>query len=159
MKIQKRAYRTVVFISLILCGFIVFGGGQVSADEWTSAQKEVWKAIENAWEGLKHGKMDVATYVEGTLEWWSDKIEPYGGDKLKRNYEGWFAYDIPVSCELKPLQIFIYGNVANVFYKSKWKGKKIGDTGRHMETWVKQDNKWKYLGSMGCSCEQAPQCP
>ncbi|MGD8471215.1 MAG: nuclear transport factor 2 family protein [Desulfobacteraceae bacterium] len=159
MKIQKRAYRTVVFISLILCGIIVFGGGQVSADEWTSAQKEVWKAIENAWEALKLGKIDVATYVGGSLEWWSDQIIPFGGDRLVMAYQRWLAYDKPVSYELKPLQIFIYGNVANVFYISKWKGKEIGDTGRHMETWVKQDNKWKFLGSMACSCEKAPKCP
>ncbi len=159
MKTQKRAYRTVVFISLILCGIIVFWGEQVFAGEWTNTQKEVWKAIENIWEGLKLGKMDVAAYVEGSLEWSSDQMEPYGGDKLKSNYESWFAYDKPVSYELKPLQILIYGNVANVFYVSKWKGKKIGDSGRHMETFVKQDNKWKFLGAMGCSCEQAPICP
>jgi hypothetical protein len=159
MKKQKRAYRTVVFISLILCGIIVFWGTQVSADEWTSAQKEVWKAIENAWEGLKLGKVPVTTYVEGSLEWWTDRVEPVGGDKLKRNYERWLAYDKPVSYELKPLKILIYGNVAIVFYLSKWKGKKIGGDDRSMETWVKQDNKWKFLGLMGCSCEQPPVCP
>jgi hypothetical protein len=159
MKIQKRAYRTVVFISLILCGIIVFGGYQASAGEWTNAQKEVWKAIENAWEGFKLGKMDVTASVEGSLEWFPDKAEPYGGDILKKHYERWFAYDKPVSYELKPLEILIYGNVANVFYEWKWKGKKIGDTGRQMETFVKQDNKWKFLGLMGCSCEKAPKCP
>ena len=159
MKPQKRACRTVVFISLILCGIIVFGGGQVSADEWTSAQKEVWKAIENIWEGLKQGKMDFTTFVEGSLEWNSDQMEPLGGDKLKRNYEDWFAYDKPVSYELKPLQILIYGNVAIVFYKLKWKGKKMRESSRQMETWFKQDNKWKFLGLMGCSCKRAPKCP
>ena len=159
MKIQKRIYRTAVIISLILCGSILFWGFQVSAGEWTNAQKEVWKAIENAWEGFKHGKLDKTLYVEGSLEWWSDQVEPYGGDKLKGNYERWFAYDKPVSYELKPLQILIYGNVANVFYEWKWKGKKIGDAGRQMETFVKQDNKWKSLGVMGCSCEIAIKCP
>jgi hypothetical protein len=159
MKTQKRVYRTGVFISLIFCGIIVFGGGQVSADEWTSAQKEVWKEIETFWEGLKQGKEPVTASVEGSLEWWSDRVEPYGGDKLKSNYESWLAYDKPVSYELKPLKILIYGNVAIVFYLSKWKGKKIGGDGRSMETWVKQDNKWKFLGAMGCSCEQAPVCP
>ena len=156
MKTQKRAYRKVVFISLILCGIIVFWGEQVFAGEWTNTQKEVWKEIETVWEGFKLGKLPDD---EGSLEWWSDQLEPYGGDKLKRNYERWFAYDKPVSYELKPLQILIYGNVANVFYVSKWKGKKIGDSGRHMETFVKQDNKWKFLGAMGCSCEIAIKCP
>lgn len=155
MKAHKRVYRTVVFISLLLGGIIVFWGFQVSAAELNSAQKEVWKAVENTWEGFKQGKVD----VEGSTEWLSDQPEPYGGFELKRIYEGWFNWDKLVSYELKPHQILIFGNVANVFYEWKYKGAKAGDSGRQMEIFVKQDNKWKYLGGMGCSCELPIKCP
>ena len=159
MNTQKRAYWTVVFISLVLCVVIVFWGFQVSAKEWTEAQKEVWKAVETTWEGFKHGKSDTTPSVEGSLEWMSDQVEPYGGFKLKRIYEGWFNWDKLVSYELKPLEILIYGNVANVFYEWKYKGTKAGDSGRQMETFVKEDKIWRYLGGMGCSCELPIKCP
>jgi hypothetical protein len=159
MKIPKRIYRTAVFIPLFLCAIIVFWGFQVSAKEWTDAQKEVWKSVEIAWDGFKHGKMDATASVEGSIEWLSDQPEPYGGFELTRIYEGWFNWDKPVSYELKPLEILIYGNVANVFYEWKWKGTKAGDSGRQIETFVKQDKKWKYLGGMGCSCELPIKCP
>jgi len=44
MKTQKK-----VFISLFLCGVIVFWGFLVFAEDWTEAQKEVWKTVEARW--------------------------------------------------------------------------------------------------------------
>ena len=159
MKTQKRAYRTVVFISLILCEIIVFWGGQVSADEWTSAQKEVWKTIENTWESFKQGKLDETLYFEGNVEWLSEARRPHSGDILKSDYEGWFAMDKPVSYEIEPFEIFIFGNVANVFYGWKWKGDTLSDSGRQLDVLIQQDNKWKFITGMNCSCKQAPKCP
>jgi hypothetical protein len=64
-----------------------------------------------------------------------------------------------VSYELIPLKIHIYGDVANVFYLAKWKGNIIGDSSRQMDTYIKQEKVWKFLGGMGCSCEKAIKCP
>ena len=159
MKIQKRVYRTAVIISLILCGSIVFWGFQVSAGEWTDAQKEVWKTIENVWEGFKQGKLDETLYLESNVEWLSGAKRPHSGDSLKRDYEGWLAMDKPVSYEIEPFEIMIFGNVANVFYGMKWKGDTLSDSGRQLDVLIKQNNKWRFIASMGCSCERAPKCP
>ena len=66
----------------------------------------------------------------------------------------------PVTYELKPVAINIIGNVANVFLFIKWNGDKMPVTisGRQYSTWIKEDNKWKYMGGMGCSCDRSPYC-
>jgi len=159
MKIQRKFYRPVLAISLLLCGVILFGGMHVFAEEWNESQMEVWKVIETAFESFKLGKIDESLSVDGSLEWWSRKMVPLGGEILRRAYSRWFNYDKPVSVELNPLKIQIYENVANVFYEWEWKGKKIGDRGRQMDTLVKQGTEWKFLGSMMCSCEEIINCP
>ena len=161
MKTQRKNLVAKVAISLLFCIAIVFWGFQVIGEELTETQKEVWKVVETEWEYFKQG--DVEAVLTGghddSLTWWSSRAIPLGKSAIRLSYQDWFDLDKPVSYELKPLNIHIFGNVANVFYKSKWKGKKIGGDDRSMETWVKQDNKWKFLGLMGCSCEQPPVCP
>lgn len=159
MKILRKFSRPALVMSLFLCGIILFVGGHVYAEEWTDSQMEVWKVIETAWESFKLGKTDETLSVDGSLEWWSRKMVPLGGEILIRAYNRWLAYDKPVSIELNPLKIQIYENVANVFYEWKWKGKTMGDRGRQMDTLVKQGNEWKFFGSMMCSCEEIVNCP
>lgn len=60
---------------------------------------------------------------------------------------------------LKPLNINIFGNVANVYYLYKYDGEKLKDQGRVMETWVKEGNKWLAIGSLSASCDKNPPCP
>ena len=100
----------------------------------------------------------IALGTKGSLEWWPTKKKPYDANAIKEEYKKWSDYDKPVTYELEPLNIHIVNNVANVFYLYQWKGKVSSDSGRIMETWIKQDNRWKFMGAMGCSCEKALTC-
>ena len=49
MKTQGKRLMAKVVISLLFCFAIVFWGFQVSGEEWTDSQKEVWKIVESFW--------------------------------------------------------------------------------------------------------------
>jgi len=151
-----------VFTSLFFSGVFLFWVVQVSAEEWNIEQKEVWKSVEAGWELFVKGDIDAiaAIAAEGYLEWWPNDPSPFGNDYMKAKYKRWFDGNKPVSYELKPVALNIIGDVANVFYFYKWNGDKMPATisGRQYSTWIKQDNKWKFMGSMGCSCDRQPYC-
>ena len=73
-------------------------------------------------------------------------------------FKVWINYDKPVSYELQPHSIQVLGNIAVVFYSAKWKGNTVTDYGRYMHTWVKQDNKWKFISGMDASCNKPLEC-
>jgi hypothetical protein len=73
-------------------------------------------------------------------------------------YKDWFDNDKPVNFESEPLAIKIIGNVAIVFYTSKFSGKIFSGRTRTMDTWIKQNNKWQKIGSFDASCDKLPPC-
>ena len=160
MKTQGTSLLARISVSLFICGLIVSWGFQVSGEELTEAQKELWKIEETGWEYCKQGDVEavMAGRHDDSISWWPSRAIPVGKSAIKGSFRNWFAYDKPVSYELIPLKIHIFGDVANVYYLSKWKGKALPKSSRHMTTYVKQDNKWKLMGSMGCSCVKLPVC-
>ena len=161
MVTQRKNLMAKVVISLLFCVAIVFWGFQVSGEEWTDAQKEVWKIVESWWEYSKQGDVEALSahyYVEDSFEWWPDKAIPLGNKAIMPFLKDWFNYDKPISYELDPLNIHIAGDVAIVFYLLKWKGNILSGNARQIDTYIKKNNKWKFVGGMGCSCEKLPVC-
>ena len=151
---------TRISISVLLFGILVFWNSQVSAQELTDAQKEVWKTIEAYYENLI--MVDVEAIMtanhEDNLEWWTNKKRPYGKNDLRANYHSQFAYDKPLSYKLEPLNINILHDVAVVYYKHKWNGNILSAWNRQISTFIKQNNKWKSIGGMACPCDTRPNC-
>ena len=161
MKTQGTNLLARVSVSLLICGLIVFWGFQVFGQKWTDEYREVWKIVESWWEYSKQGDVEALSahyYVEDSFEWWYDKAIPLGKNAIMPMLKEWFNYDKPISYELEPLNIHIVGDVALVFYSNKWKGNIISDKARQIDTYVKHDNKWKFMGGMGCSCDNLPKC-
>ncbi len=161
MKTQGISLVTRRSVFLLLCGFIFCGGLQVYGQELTNEQKQVWKMVETWWEYAKPGDVEALLanyYVMDSYEWWSSEAIPIDKKAILPKLKQWFDYDKPISYELEPLYIHIVGDVAIVFYSHKWKGNKISDRARQIDTYVKHDNKWKFMGGMGCSCDNLPTC-
>jgi ketosteroid isomerase-like protein len=164
MKTRKRSFRSTVFIYLFLSGVIVFWGFQVSGQEWTEAQKEVWKSVNGVWENFTKGDLEavMAGFHDDSIVWWSDKAIPLGKDTRRPSYYKWLSgYHKPVSYELEPLSIHIFGNVANTYYLYKYIREGYPDypvRGRVMETYLKQNNKWLIIGGMNSLCNELPKC-
>jgi len=159
MKTQGKSLMIRITISLLFCVVIVFCSFQVYAQEWTDEQKEVWKTAKSFFEYIAQGDLEgiSALLGEDSLSWLSNQAVPWGHEPMIQLYEGWFEYET-ISYELYPRNIHIVGDVAVLFYVWKWKGTKTSGSERIMDVYTKRDNKWRYVASMGCSCEELVLC-
>ncbi|UCD79798.1 MAG: nuclear transport factor 2 family protein [Desulfobacterales bacterium] len=160
MKTKDINLITWILVSIILFGIILLWNFQTFGQEWTIEQKEVWEAMLADVELFKQGDVEgiLASRHDNVAIWWGNKPIPYDKELLSFNYKGWFDYDKPVKWELEPLAIKIIGNVASVFYTFKFSGNILSGSGRELETWIKQDNKWILINSFGASCDNLPPC-
>jgi ketosteroid isomerase-like protein len=160
MKTTKTISMAKTAIFLLLCGLIVCWAFQVSAEEWTDAQKDVWKSVQGIWEAAKKGDADaiVAIAHDDAVIWWWNNTSPHKKGLLKDAYQNWFTYDVPVSFDLHPFNIQIFDNVAIVAYYYNWKGNRLFREGRKLETWLNQDNRWVIIGTLDSLCDKPPTC-
>jgi hypothetical protein len=160
MKTKSMHLMTRISVSLFICGMIVFWGFQAIGEEWTAEQKEVWDVVIADFEKFKQGDVEglSSSRHEDVIIWWGSESVPFDKKMALYKYRGWFDYDKPVKWELEPLAIKIVGNVASVFYLYKFSGSITSGSGRDMETWIKQNNKWIMINSFGASCDELPPC-
>jgi ketosteroid isomerase-like protein len=132
------------------------GLSNLNAQEWSPAQKDVWKNVNDYWAQMAKGD------VSGFMEYFHPDYSGWeNGEKLPSNKEEtrkWITYGfqgvkIPLY-EIKPLSIKIYGDVAFVHYyyttvKEMPDGKKKVETGRWTDILLKQGNKWVLIGDHG----------
>ena len=149
------------FVSVLICGMILLWGFSVFGQEWTSEQKEVWKAVEANWENARKGDVEavLAGKRDDAVLWWSSRPEPMTKEFMIYAFRNWFDYEKPSTAKIKPLFISIFGNFANVYYIFKYDGEKLKDQGRILETLVKEGDKWLQIGSLSASCGKNPPCP
>ncbi len=159
MKMQGTNSLTRVSVSLLICGIVVLWGFQVSGEEWTEAQKELWKSVETRWEDSIQGNVEAImdgfhdNAVSWRLRYHIDYDAPItlGKDLITAIYESWLSSQFkPISYELEPLAIDIFGDMANVFYRYKYEKGGILKTypGKAMLSYIKQHNKWLIIGQM-----------
>jgi len=160
MKTQKRIFMATMFISLFFCGIIVFWGSQAIGQEWTAEQKEVWGKVQARWEAIKSGDVEAAlALLHDDFTIWLENYTLTSDKKyIKRDWDKWVSYSKPKTYGLKPIDIQIINNVANVFYAFKHKGEVRGGEGKNLESFIKQDNKWLQISSYGCMCDKPPTC-
>ena len=160
--LTKRAIsKARVSIPVILCGIMVFWSIQAFGEEWTEAQKEVWSAIENQWDKIKLGDLDgiEASLHNDALLWWNSKDTPLRKVIIMGAYILWLKNAKPVTYELTPYSIQIFGDIANVFHFYKFKAEtKYSEYGRALISLKKQDGKWLVISSIHDSCERLPLC-
>lgn len=150
-----------IIVSILVCVFIVVSSFQAFGEEWTAEQKEVWEMVELFWEIAKQGdtkSLMANYYTMDSYEWWASEEIPLGKKEAKPKLQQWFSYAKPDSYELHPKNIHIVGDVAIVFYSHSWKGSNIVESARQIDTYVRNENKWKFMGGMGCSCNELPKC-
>jgi hypothetical protein len=150
-----------ISVSIILFSMIFLGSFQVFGQEWTTEQKEVWKTVEANWKAIKNGNIEALLELkhDKVLIWNRPHPEPITKDMLKVIYKDWFEREKTTSAKIRPLNINIFNNIANVYYLYKYEGVKYFDKGRILETWIKLDNKWIQIGGLSSSCDTAPNCP
>jgi hypothetical protein len=129
---------------------------QLSAQEWTKDQQEVWNEVEKMWSNWESGNIDAAfVNVHDKYIGWNNTsplpiskskwVEPAKKDKDKYTNKG---YDI------EPARILVEGDAAVVhYYYTMWwiydNGEKKENgisKGKWSEFFIKEGGKWKLIG-------------
>jgi hypothetical protein len=135
---------------------LVLLAGSLYTQEWSAAQKEVWKNVETYWGLAAKGDIEnFITYYHPDFCGWN--INSYlPQDKACREKFG--RYNVltnkTVLQDLTPVAIKIHGNVAIVHYTyveitKNLEGKEKTEQGRWTDILLKQGDKWIMIGDSG----------
>jgi hypothetical protein len=145
-------------IIVLLLGILIFSVVPVAAQEWSSAQKEVWQNVNDYW----------ALFAKGDVEGFSDYFhEKFSGWPSSSNHPQdkservkFIKYFLPKSkvvfYTLTPAAIVVHDNVAVVHYfyymvSQDKDGKENTDQSGWTDILVKDGDKWVMIGDSGGS--------
>jgi ketosteroid isomerase-like protein len=149
--------RTRIGVSLFAAlAVALMSVGIASAQEWSAAQKEVWKSVETYWELGAEEDLDgfMSYFADDYLGWSTSSAMP----QTKADVRKWTAHDFKtnqtVLQTLKPVGIAIHGDVAFVHYYFTGLQKNAKDEektirGRWTDILKKQGNRWVLIGDSG----------
>jgi hypothetical protein len=132
---------------IIAFSVVTFFTYPTHGQDWSAAQKEVWKMQEAVWSLWKKGDGEgrMALYHKDCTLWFyrasfpSDKRDISERTRNRPNIE---------SFELEPQEVKVFGNIAIVLYSLKYTALGRDFNQRVMTTWMKQNGKWQIIGSM-----------
>ena len=139
---------------------LLFGIGlsTVFAQDWSAAQKEVWKNVNDYWGFLAKGDVNgFADYVHADYVGWDANTPlPNTKEESKKELTYYMQGTKMPLFSIKPLTIKIYGDVAFVHYYYSYlqempEGKKRSEQGRWTDILLKQGSKWVLIGDHGGS--------
>jgi ketosteroid isomerase-like protein len=126
------------------------------AQEWSAAQKEVWKNVETYWELASSKDMEgFITYFHEDFSGWADGSPlPDSKDQRAKLIKYSFPKTTTLIQTLKPVAIKVHGNVAIVHYYYSMitktdDGEETPEQGRWTDILMKQGNKWAMIGDHG----------
>jgi ketosteroid isomerase-like protein len=139
---------------LVLTTVMTVAGLQ--AQDWSAAQKEVWKNVEAYW------ALDAARNLDGFMSYFHDNYIgwelsqplPSGKATARKFIEHSYKTSTTVVYDIKPVAINIFGNVAIVDYyyttiSKDSAGKEQERSGRWADILMKQGDKWVLIGDHG----------
>jgi ketosteroid isomerase-like protein len=146
----------MVFVLLAALGFFVAIPVTVLAQEWSPAQKEVWKNVEAYWALDAAGNTDeFMTYFHPEYAGWNVRSALPGNKETARKF---IAHGHKTAKTLvyhvQPAAIKIHDNVAIVHYYwsqiTQASGEKEKESsGRWTDILMKQGDKWVLIGDHG----------
>jgi ketosteroid isomerase-like protein len=150
-----RQFVNVSVVLAVLC-FILLGSTPLHGQEWSAAQKDVWKSVETYWALEAQGDLEglMAYYHPDYRGWFygsalpSDKVSTRKFIEYRLKTTKLLVYDI------KPAAIQIHGSVAFVdyYYALVFKdaeGKEQNSRGRWTDILIKEGDKWVMIGDHG----------
>lgn len=147
-------------LKLLLAAVIILAAslGSISAQEWTDAQKEVWRAVEQGWLDWKSGDIDAAkASMHDKMQGWNNENPlPFSKAKIMELY-AMMKENMKIEYySLNPARITVTEDAAVVhyyftFYAVYKMGEKQSEekiSGKNAEFYVKEKGEWLLLGDM-----------
>jgi ketosteroid isomerase-like protein len=143
-------------LCLAVAVLLLLPSAYLFSQEWSAAQKEVWKNVE-AYNALADaGNVEgFMAYVHNDYLGWNNQ-SPLPMDKatVKKFVEHGFMTSKTILSNIKPAAIGVFGNFAYVhyYYVVIYKdadGKEKSESGRWTDILMKQGDKWVMIGDHG----------
>ncbi len=151
---MKRFAKTILVV-LMLC-FATQAWTPLFAQEWSAAQKEVWKNVEAYWTLEMQGDLEgfMSYFHDDYRGWEYDSAFPYDKPAVRRFVGHAMQTTKTLVQEIKPVAIQIHGNVAFVDYYydrvvKDAEGKEKLHSGRWTDILMKQGDRWVLIGDHG----------
>jgi ketosteroid isomerase-like protein len=143
-------------LCVALAVLLLIPSAYVLAQEWSAAQKEVWKNVE-AYNALADaGNVEgFISYVHNDYLGWSyDSALPMDKATVRKFIEHQFKTSKSIVSNIKPAAIGVFGNFAYVHYYydtiyTDAEGKEKSASGRWTDILMKQGDKWVMIGDHG----------
>jgi ketosteroid isomerase-like protein len=145
--------KSVCIAALALLTFLT---ATLFGQEFSAAQKEVWKNVEAYWALYDAGNLEgFLSYIHNDYLGWSYR-SPLPMDKAATRK--FVAHDLKtvktVLSDIKPVAISVFGNFAfaDYYYTTVYtdaEGKEKSETGRWTDIMMKQGDKWVLIGDHG----------
>jgi ketosteroid isomerase-like protein len=127
-----------------------------SAQEWSAAQKEVWKNVEAYWALSEAGDLEgyMSYYHPEYIGWNYGAALPMSAESGKKFLEYSFKTTKSLVYSIQPAAIIVHGDFAIVhyFYTGIFKdveGKEKSESGRWTDILIKQGDKWVMIADHG----------
>ena len=150
-----KQFTSVSFVLAVVC-FTLLISMPLCAQEWSPAQKEVWKNVEayNALYAQRDLEGFVAYFHPDYRGWDYESALPMDKASSRKFLEHAFKTTTTLVYDIKPVAIQIYGNVAFVhyYYTEVYKdveGKQKSSSGRWTDILLKQGDRWLMIGDHG----------
>jgi ketosteroid isomerase-like protein len=147
--------RTAVIGIAVLC-LLAFAVAPAGAQEWSAAQKDVWKNVEAYWGlGAKGDLEGFMSYFHPDYRGWSLDSPVPGTKETARKF---LSYELSttktVVYEITPVAIQVHGSFAfaDYYYSEIVKdseGKAKSRQGRWLDILMKQGDRWVMIGDHG----------
>jgi ketosteroid isomerase-like protein len=150
-----KRFTNISVVLAVLC-FVLLASTPVFAQEWSAAQKDVWKNVEAYWALYAQGDVEgFLAYFHTEYRGWSNQDALPGTKAIARKFLSYgmkntktLVYDV------RPVAIQIYGDIAFVHYyyttiEKEVEGKAKTVSGRWTDILTKQGDKWVMIGDHG----------
>jgi ketosteroid isomerase-like protein len=139
-------------LSILTAIFVTFIGGNAFTEEWSPAQKEVWKLEEAYWDArTKEDKEGALAFFHQNCSLWpTQQLSPIGKASIKLSTIR--------SLKLKPMAINLFGNVAIVHYHFSASAAGEDWLSRVTRVWMKENGKWLIIGGAVADCKYSAAC-
>lgn len=146
-----------VFIAASALLFLVLlASTSLRAQEWSAAQKEVWKNVEAYWALDQAGNLEgfLAYFHNDYMGWSLQNALPAGKETVRKFVGHSYKGEKTLVYDIKPAAISVFGDVAlaDYYYTRIYKdveGKEKSEAGRWLDVLKKQGDKWVLIGDHG----------
>lgn len=151
---MSRLVKSIVVV--VVVGFFVFGSAPAFAQEWSKAQKEVWRTVEKAWELMAKRDLDgfLSMLHDDYSGWYYESAMPGCKETARKWGEYYYKKSKVLVWDIKPVAIKVHGNFAFVHYYysalyEEEKGEETFSKGRWTDILKKEGDKWLLIGDHG----------